>query len=77
MFVKICGITNEDDALLAVFGEQYVDLHGNAHRVSLLAARLDDAISELDRQLEPGDVLVERIQRGRDLPLPAVFEVVR
>jgi ppGpp synthetase/RelA/SpoT-type nucleotidyltranferase len=29
-----------DDALLAVFGQQYVDLTGNAHRVPLLRARL-------------------------------------
>lgn len=30
-----------DDALLAVFGRRYVGLHGNAHRVALLQARLD------------------------------------
>lgn len=30
-----------DDALLAVFGTRYVDLHGNAHRESLLHARLE------------------------------------
>jgi putative GTP pyrophosphokinase len=29
-----------DDALLAIFGQQYVDLTGNAHRVPLLRARL-------------------------------------
>ncbi|GAA1172392.1 bifunctional ribonuclease/(p)ppGpp synthase [Ornithinimicrobium humiphilum] len=29
-----------DDALLASFGERYVALHGNAHRVDLLRARL-------------------------------------
>jgi ppGpp synthetase/RelA/SpoT-type nucleotidyltranferase len=29
-----------DDALLAIFGEQYVDLTGNAHRVPLLRNRL-------------------------------------
>lgn len=29
-----------DDALLAVFGERYVTLHGNAHRVELLQTRL-------------------------------------
>ena len=29
-----------DDALLAVFGQQYVDLTGNAHRVDKLTARL-------------------------------------
>ncbi len=28
-----------DDALLAIFGTRYVDLHGNAHRVELLRAR--------------------------------------
>ena len=30
-----------DDALLAAFGERYVDLHGNAHRVPLLRTRLE------------------------------------
>ena len=30
-----------DDALLAVFGDRYVDLHGNAHRAPLLRARLE------------------------------------
>jgi len=30
-----------DDALLAVFGTRYLTLHGNAHRVDLLRARLD------------------------------------
>lgn len=30
-----------DDALLAVFGQQYVDLHGNAHRVEMLRTRLE------------------------------------
>ncbi|MBD8870557.1 DUF429 domain-containing protein [Nocardioides donggukensis] len=30
-----------DDALLAVFGERYVELHGNAHRVPLLRTRLE------------------------------------
>jgi ppGpp synthetase/RelA/SpoT-type nucleotidyltranferase len=30
-----------DDALLAVFGHRYVDLHGNAHRVPLLETRLE------------------------------------
>ena len=29
-----------DDALLAVFGDRYLRLHGNAHRVGLLADRL-------------------------------------
>lgn len=30
-----------DDALLAVFGQGYVDLHGNAHRVEMLRTRLE------------------------------------
>ncbi len=30
-----------DDALLAVFGGRYVELHGNAHRVPLLQTRLE------------------------------------
>jgi predicted RNase H-like nuclease/ppGpp synthetase/RelA/SpoT-type nucleotidyltranferase len=30
-----------DDALLCLFGERYVGLHGNAHRQELLRARLD------------------------------------
>lgn len=30
-----------DDALLAVFGERYVALHGNAHRTTLLQSRLE------------------------------------
>ena len=30
-----------DDALLAIFGEQYVNLEGNSHRVPRLRARLD------------------------------------
>ena len=30
-----------DDALLAVFGHRYLDLHGNAHRRELLATRLE------------------------------------
>src|SRR5699024_8389416 len=30
-----------DDALLAIFGEQYVQLAGNAHRAPLLRARLE------------------------------------
>jgi putative GTP pyrophosphokinase len=37
-----------DDALLAIFGEQYVGLTGNAHRVPLLRTRLE-------RLLDPGD----------------------
>ena len=30
-----------DDALLATFGEQYIDLHGNSHRVPLLENRFE------------------------------------
>ena len=30
-----------DDALLAIFGRQYVELTGNAHRRPLLQARLE------------------------------------
>ena len=30
-----------DDALLAAFGERYVELPGNAHRQALLRARLE------------------------------------
>ena len=30
-----------DDALLAIFGDRYLDLHGNAHRAALLRARLE------------------------------------
>jgi predicted RNase H-like nuclease/ppGpp synthetase/RelA/SpoT-type nucleotidyltranferase len=30
-----------DDALLAAFGEKYIGLHGNAHRVAALRTRLD------------------------------------
>jgi len=30
-----------DDALLATYGERYIALHGNAHRVDLLRARLE------------------------------------
>ena len=29
-----------DDALLSVYGERYIELHGNAHRLALLRARL-------------------------------------
>jgi ppGpp synthetase/RelA/SpoT-type nucleotidyltranferase len=35
-----------DDALLAVFGNRYLDLHGNAHRRDLLAARLEKLRAE-------------------------------
>ena len=30
-----------DDALLATYGDRYVALHGNAHRVDALRARLE------------------------------------
>lgn len=35
-----------DDALLAAFGDKYVDLHGNAHRVPSLRARLPRLLGE-------------------------------
>ncbi len=35
-----------DDALLAVFGERYVALHGNAHREELLRARLEKLVTQ-------------------------------
>jgi predicted RNase H-like nuclease/ppGpp synthetase/RelA/SpoT-type nucleotidyltranferase len=35
-----------DDALLAVFGNRYLDLHGNAHRRELLATRLEKIRAE-------------------------------
>lgn len=37
-----------DDALLAVFGTRYVELHGNAHRVELLATRLEKLRGETE-----------------------------
>jgi len=37
-----------DDALLAIFGEQYVELTGNSHRVPLLTARLAAIHDETD-----------------------------
>lgn len=36
-----------DDALLSVYGDAYVTLHGNAHRVDLLRARLARMTAEL------------------------------
>jgi ppGpp synthetase/RelA/SpoT-type nucleotidyltranferase len=42
-----------DDALLAVFGNRYLDLHGNAHRRELLAARLEKMRADDDHV--PGD----------------------
>ncbi len=38
-----------DDALLAIFGEQYVVLHGNAHRVPLLRTRLEKLGTPMQR----------------------------
>ncbi|MBO9522767.1 MAG: (p)ppGpp synthetase [Nocardioidaceae bacterium] len=35
-----------DDALLSLFGRRYVELHGNAHRVDLLSARLEKLRAE-------------------------------
>jgi predicted RNase H-like nuclease/ppGpp synthetase/RelA/SpoT-type nucleotidyltranferase len=35
-----------DDALLAAFGERYVELHGNEHRVPSLRARLERLLGE-------------------------------
>jgi hypothetical protein len=35
-----------DDALLAAFGETYIGLHGNAHRVPALRARLEKLSGE-------------------------------
>ena len=32
-----------DDALLAVFGDRYLSLHGNAHRVALLREQAQTA----------------------------------
>ncbi len=37
-----------DDALLAIFGQQYVDLSGNAHRVPALQARLEKLTTPVD-----------------------------
>jgi homoserine dehydrogenase len=41
--VELVGVAVRrlDDALLAIFGEQYVTLEGNSHRVPLLRARLE------------------------------------
>jgi predicted RNase H-like nuclease/ppGpp synthetase/RelA/SpoT-type nucleotidyltranferase len=38
-----------DDALLAVFGNRYVGLHGNAHREALLRTRLEKLRTPTDR----------------------------
>ena len=40
-----------DDSLLAIFGARYLELHGNAHRVPLLQARLE----KLRGAGEPGE----------------------
>ena len=37
-----------DDALLAVFGTRYLDLHGNVHRRELLGARLEKIRADAD-----------------------------
>ncbi len=37
-----------DDALLAIFGQQYVDLTGNSHRVPALKARLEKLSGPVD-----------------------------
>ncbi|MBA2463551.1 MAG: DUF429 domain-containing protein [Nocardioidaceae bacterium] len=37
-----------DDALLAIFGTRYVELHGNAHRVALLRTRLERLRTPVD-----------------------------
>lgn len=39
-----------DDALLAVFGQRYVDLRGNQHRVDLLSTRLDKLRAEPEEE---------------------------
>jgi hypothetical protein len=39
-----------DDALLAVFGATYINLHGNSHRVPLLQARLEKLRTEGDAE---------------------------
>ncbi|WP_275425747.1 GTP pyrophosphokinase [Nocardioides solisilvae] len=42
-----------DDALLAIFGEQYVGLTGNAHRVPLLRARLEKLVDHPEEPAAP------------------------
>ena len=42
-----------DDALLAIFGERYLHLHGNAHREALLRTRLEK-LRTRPEQTEPG-----------------------
>jgi hypothetical protein len=45
------AVRRHDDALLAVFGSRYLDLHGNSHRRELLATRLEKLRAAGD---EPG-----------------------
>lgn len=42
-----------DDALLAVFGTRYLELHGNAHRRDLLATRLEKLRAEDGSATDP------------------------
>jgi putative GTP pyrophosphokinase len=42
-----------DDALLAVFGQGYVDLHGNAHRTDMLRTRLEKLRAEPEDPTTP------------------------
>ncbi|HEY9563659.1 MAG TPA: hypothetical protein VIR30_07810 [Nocardioides sp.] len=42
-----------DDALLAVFGHRYVDLHGNSHRTELLEKRLEKLRAQSDAPTMP------------------------
>jgi len=42
------AVRHLDDALLAIFGEQYADLHGNAHRSALLHNRLEKISTPLE-----------------------------
>jgi hypothetical protein len=44
-----------DDALLAVFGEAYIGLHGNAHRKELLQNRFERLRAGLASQAAPRD----------------------
>jgi len=42
-----------DDALLAAFGDRYIALHGNAHRVPSLGARLEKLVSPEGVESQP------------------------
>lgn len=44
-----------DDSLLAVFGSRYIGLHGNAHRMDLLKARLEKLRADISPE-PPDDV---------------------